>query len=269
MILKRRNRGEAVPEQKLLKKPRTIYISDDDEDKEEEEEEEEEEQVFSHTNVANASPSSSSEDELDNEDDDSEFSDSEDEGTVTRRPVLNNLTNKSSLRCYQPLARIPKNYDPKSILTKKFKIPTMSNNNNSLDNGNIRRTLGIRRRAGHLLRALYDHTAADALVLWDPDKAPVQKENKVEEVVKKKKEKSLSEILGLKKEEAKQVHVTVDPIVSRVLRPHQVEGVKFLFNCTTEKVEPGAFGCIMADEMGLGKTVSFTSHLIYSECFDI
>lgn len=89
------------------------------------------------------------------------------------------------------------------------------------------------------------------------------------------------------------VHVVVDPILSKVLRPHQREvnegeknevwvgnwdwetaisgkwlyrcqsgpnavipqGVKFLWECVTSRRIPGSNGCIMADEMGLGKTL--------------
>ncbi|XP_064625416.1 DNA repair and recombination protein RAD54-like isoform X2 [Lineus longissimus] len=51
------------------------------------------------------------------------------------------------------------------------------------------------------------------------------------------------------------VHVVVDPVLSRVLRPHQREGVKFMYDCVTGVQIPDNFGCIMADEMGLGKTL--------------
>lgn len=50
------------------------------------------------------------------------------------------------------------------------------------------------------------------------------------------------------------VHVVVDPMLSKILRPHQREGVKFMYDCVTGK--NGEFcGCINADEMGLGKTL--------------
>ncbi|KAJ3038307.1 DNA-dependent ATPase protein rad54 [Rhizophlyctis rosea] len=52
-----------------------------------------------------------------------------------------------------------------------------------------------------------------------------------------------------------EVHVVVDPILSKVLRPHQIDGVRFLYNCVTGRTAEGAHGCIMADEMGLGKTL--------------
>ncbi|KAJ3351286.1 DNA-dependent ATPase protein rad54 [Entophlyctis luteolus] len=52
-----------------------------------------------------------------------------------------------------------------------------------------------------------------------------------------------------------QVHVVIDPVLSKVLRKHQVEGVRFLYDCLTGTKQEDAFGCIMADEMGLGKTL--------------
>ncbi|WVZ22366.1 hypothetical protein V8G54_000910 [Vigna mungo] len=46
--------------------------------------------------------------------------------------------------------------------------------------------------------------------------------------------------------------ITVDPLLVRYLRPHQREGVQFMFDlCTT----PNIHGCILADDMGLGKTL--------------
>ena len=51
------------------------------------------------------------------------------------------------------------------------------------------------------------------------------------------------------------VAVVVDPVVGNVLRPHQREGVKFMYDCVTGLCIENTFGCIMADEMGLGKTL--------------
>ena len=43
--------------------------------------------------------------------------------------------------------------------------------------------------------------------------------------------------------------VVVDPVLSKVLRPHQREGVKFMWDCVVGDKIPNNFGCIMADEM--------------------
>ncbi|XP_024532859.1 protein CHROMATIN REMODELING 25 [Selaginella moellendorffii] len=55
--------------------------------------------------------------------------------------------------------------------------------------------------------------------------------------------------------------IVVDPIVAKFLRPHQREGVQFMFECVTglrefSKAGDAAWsGCILADDMGLGKTL--------------
>jgi DNA repair and recombination RAD54-like protein len=54
------------------------------------------------------------------------------------------------------------------------------------------------------------------------------------------------------------VAVVVDPVLTQHLRPHQRQGVRFLWECVEgrrEGMPPGLRGCILADEMGLGKTV--------------
>ncbi|GET88913.1 DNA repair and recombination protein RAD54, putative [Leishmania tarentolae] len=53
----------------------------------------------------------------------------------------------------------------------------------------------------------------------------------------------------------RQVSVVVDPIIGDKLRPHQIIGVKFLFDCITGERMLGYHGAILADEMGLGKTI--------------
>ena len=60
-----------------------------------------------------------------------------------------------------------------------------------------------------------------------------------------------------------QVHVVVDPVLCNILRPHQREGVKFMWDCVTGVQIPDSYGCIMADEMGLGKTLQCIT-LIYT-----
>lgn len=84
-------------------------------------------------------------------------------------------------------------------------------------------------------RALHDPFACNALVLWTPPE--------------------ISQHEKVKQDQNKiQVHVVVDPVLGNILRPHQREGVKFMYECVTGA--KGEFqGCIMADEMGLGKTL--------------
>lgn len=57
--------------------------------------------------------------------------------------------------------------------------------------------------------------------------------------------------------------VKVDPCLVKVLRPHQKEGVIFLYRCLM-----GFFGkhtgAVLADEMGLGKTLQCISIIWYT-----
>uniref|UniRef100_A0A4X1WA82 DNA repair and recombination protein RAD54-like n=1 Tax=Sus scrofa TaxID=9823 RepID=A0A4X1WA82_PIG len=117
----------------------------------------------------------------------------------------------------------------RSILSKPFKIP-IPNYQGPLGS----RALGLK-RAG-VRRALHDPLEEGALVLYEPP--PL----------------SAHDQLKLDKEKLP-VHVVVDPVLSKVLRPHQREGVRFLWECVTSRRIPGSHGCIMADEMGLGKTL--------------
>lgn len=49
--------------------------------------------------------------------------------------------------------------------------------------------------------------------------------------------------------------VVVDPYLSQHLRPHQREGVKFLYEAVMGMKAFEGQGAILADEMGLGKTL--------------
>lgn len=46
--------------------------------------------------------------------------------------------------------------------------------------------------------------------------------------------------------------VVVDGMLTKWLRPHQREGVTFMFECVTGLRDFGGNGCILADDMGLG-----------------
>ncbi|KAL5275449.1 RAD54L family protein [Megaselia abdita] len=115
------------------------------------------------------------------------------------------------------------------ILNRPFKVPIADYVPEYCTN----RSLGLKRST--IRRALHDPFSCNALVLFYP---PEYTEH----------EKLTADPTKI------QVHVVVDPVLSNILRPHQREGVKFMYDCVTGI--QGLFnGCIMADEMGLGKTL--------------
>lgn len=116
----------------------------------------------------------------------------------------------------------------KKLLSRPFKCPL-----EGYIPERITKSLGLTgtpRRA-----ALHDPLTCNALVLYTPPEMSAMERAKIDP-------KKIP------------VHVVVDPILCNVLRPHQREGVKFMYDCVTGK--NGEFcGCINADEMGLGKTL--------------
>lgn len=137
--------------------------------------------------------------------------------------------------------------------------------------------LGMRRAIVLPPRPLHDPTLEFAIVLYDPTvdsnpdapttaklptpEATPETEDGEPAPKRRKQHKLLAEMLGivaLPEEQASKypdVPVVIDPKLAKILRPHQVAGVKFLYRCTAGLVDPTARGCIMADEMGLGKTL--------------
>ncbi|EPQ32395.1 uncharacterized protein PFL1_00591 [Pseudozyma flocculosa PF-1] len=157
-------------------------------------------------------------------------------------------------------------------IKKGFAVPMMrSKDGQVVEVRASNAALGTRRSGEIPPRPLHDPMGEHAIVLFDPTVDDKDAERRKEELQKKQEEeeakieaggkgphKSLAEILGLnnvKKKEVEKVPVVIDPRLAKVLRPHQVEGVKFLYRCTTGLIVDNAFGCIMADEMGLGKTL--------------
>ncbi|EIN11409.1 hypothetical protein PUNSTDRAFT_141784 [Punctularia strigosozonata HHB-11173 SS5] len=81
---------------------------------------------------------------------------------------------------------------------------------------------------------LHDPEAEGALVMKNPNKEHIKKNNAKDLPI---------------------VPVVLDPILAVRLRPHQKEGVKFLYECVMGLRKHEGQGCILADEMGLGKTL--------------
>lgn len=166
-----------------------------------------------------------------------------------------------------------------SKLRKGFAVPLAKRSDDIFSIPHPPPPLGTRRKLILPPRALHDPTSEFAIVLYDPtvdrfsdleekpkEPTPASEDNDYNENFddhlrkKRKTEKSLAEILGIYKnknpdEEFPDVPVVIDPRLAKILRPHQVAGVKFLYRCTSGLMDLKAKGCIMADEMGLGKTL--------------
>ncbi|QSS63357.1 DNA repair and recombination protein RAD54 [Histoplasma capsulatum] len=163
--------------------------------------------------------------------------------------------------------------DKEQVFKQRFSVPLINKNSGAYNPNRPAPILGMRSGTTFVVKPLHDPSGDFAIVLYDPtiDDKPVNPNDandgngKGEEKEKNDPpkldaplvHKSLADILGIKKkvDGRPKVPVVIDPKLAKVLRPHQVEGVKFLYRCTTGMIDPKANGCIMADEMGLGKTV--------------
>jgi DNA repair and recombination RAD54-like protein len=156
-----------------------------------------------------------------------------------------------------------------TVFRKAFAVPLINKNTGNYNPFRPPPTLGLRTGAAFVARPLHDPSGEFAIVLYDPT---IDEKPKVAEITKGKEvapadaekidaplvHKSLAEILGIKKKvegEHPKVPVVIDPRLTKVLRPHQIEGVRFMYRCVTGMIDERANGCIMADEMGLGKTL--------------
>ncbi|KAI9190170.1 DNA-dependent ATPase protein rad54 [Blastocladiella emersonii ATCC 22665] len=133
------------------------------------------------------------------------------------------------------LIETPLGYIPPTLV-REYKLPTFKVEPVAKRNPMRNRALGMRAGKKPPARPLHDPEADGALVLWHPLELTAEEQTKV-------------------KEEDRPVHVVVDPRLSRILRPHQIDGVIFMYRCVTGVQVPNVQGCIMADEMGLGKTL--------------
>jgi len=141
-----------------------------------------------------------------------------------RKPLLLNKNANNNSISSSPYEQIIS-----KLLSKPFKIPIKDYNGPTLSRG-----LGVKRQ--QIRKSLHDPFEENALVLFEPP------------------EYSAHDLMKMDKTKIP-VHVVVDPRLSKILRPHQREGVKFLYDCVTGGRINDMYGCIMADEMGLGKTL--------------
>jgi DNA repair and recombination RAD54-like protein len=129
--------------------------------------------------------------------------------------------------------------DKDSIFRSRFAVPLINKNLDSYNSFKPPPILGMRSGTVFVAKPLHDPSGEFAIVLYDPtiDDKPIVEEKKLEDKVAEEVvikvdapivHKSLAEILGIKKvvEERPKVPVVIDPKLAKVLRPHQVEGVK-------------------------------------------
>ncbi|KAL1744194.1 P-loop containing nucleoside triphosphate hydrolase protein [Schizophyllum fasciatum] len=206
--------------------------------------------------------------------------DSGDEAAARRRKkqaLDASYHNEDALRAAVVKYPVYKPKPPGEAMHRRFSLPTMRNRAGEavplVPSG---AALGIRPLAKLIPRPLFDPMADHAIVLYDPtiddretdeerqERLKEEERARLEEEARAKSEglynphKKLRTLLGedkKAKQKAEKVPVVIDPRLSKVLRPHQVEGVKFLYRCATGMVMENQYGCIMADEMGLGKTL--------------
>ena len=126
--------------------------------------------------------------------------------------------------------------DKDSLFRQKFSVPLVNKDAANYNASRPAPTLGMRQGAVFVAKPLHDPSGEFAIVLYDPtvdDKPAVATEERQGD--KKQKldvplmHRSLAEILGIKKKvdnKHPKIPVVIDPRLAKVLRPHQVEGVK-------------------------------------------
>lgn len=129
--------------------------------------------------------------------------------------------------------------DRDTTFRQRFSVPLVNKDTGAYNASRPPPLLGLRMGAVFVAKPLHDPSGEFAIVLYDPtvDDKPTTPElaeakpesENVEKLDVPLMHKSLAEILGIKKkvdEEHPRVPVVIDPRLSKVLRPHQVEGVK-------------------------------------------
>ena len=130
--------------------------------------------------------------------------------------------------------------DKDRTFRQKFSVPLIDKTSSGFDPSRPAPTLGLRLGATFVVKPLHDPSGEFAIVLYDPtvDDKPEQERHNAGQTEEEKPKldeplvhKSLAEILGLKKQvdTRPKVPVVIDPKLAKVLRPHQIEGVKVRF----------------------------------------
>ena len=129
--------------------------------------------------------------------------------------------------------------DKETQFRQRFAVPLINKDAGNYNPFRPAPTLGMRKGAVFIAKPLHDPSGEFAIVLYDP--TIDDKPKTAEEAAKKDDEedkpkldvpimhRSLADILGLKKQvddNHPRIPVVIDPRLAKVLRPHQVEGVK-------------------------------------------
>ena len=128
--------------------------------------------------------------------------------------------------------------DKEALFRQRFAVPLINKNSGAYNPSRPGPTLGMRTGAVFTAKPLHDPSGEFAIVLYDPtvDDKPATTEEEARKEGEEEKpvldipimHKSLADILGLKKkvDDNPKIPVVIDPRLAKVLRPHQVEGVK-------------------------------------------
>jgi DNA repair and recombination protein RAD54 and RAD54-like protein len=129
--------------------------------------------------------------------------------------------------------------DKDSVFRQRFSVPVLKRETGGYVVNRPAPLLGMRQGKTFVAKALHDPCGEFAIVLFDPtiDDKPSPSQDPSQPLIEEPPpvkldaplvHKSLADILGIKKKVEKQprVPVVIDPRLAKVLRPHQIEGVK-------------------------------------------
>ncbi|GMH34356.1 hypothetical protein BSKO_02190 [Bryopsis sp. KO-2023] len=173
------------------------------------------------------------------------------ERRAKRQANIDALTSNSLVTCRKPMMPKMLNVEDAQIRLKKpFKSPKEGAPRMSLD---LRRRLAAKRNvvpwgSGKPFRppASLLPTPLPLHPIEPPQAEEIEEDNGVEPLVLWEPDTSLGEV---------GTPIEVDKRLTKFLRPHQREGVAFMFECVAGIKDYEGQGCILADDMGLGKTL--------------